>query len=293
MIKLSKSLFVDLTYHILSHMHINHITDLYNMDYIELTKKNKLEMCFDHNMIDDYSDLSALYIENIDTLLTVNFLPYSINCIEEYNLILDNLSQTYGESTSEFYLKFKTAINHEYIYFKHYWEMLSKDQSSVLLEFQEHINSSTSPLKLVEKYFNRELIVNTSATLFKFGRGLVSGDDQIIAAVLTPKSSKDILSSSIVAFHEFTHYITDELIASHMLNSGNIPIQETLVMRFDFQIIKNNFREYMPEYLRISSDWMGVEITENDYEVVFALDGDLEKIMLHKVDELEQLLDSN
>lgn len=247
-------------------------------------------MNFDDNLGDVISELETLYNENIEALLLINFIPYQVLSIEEYNLILDNLSQNNKEEISQFYCMFKIALNNEYNYFKQYWESSFDQNKELITTFEEHINNPTSPIKLLNRYFDQELLVNISITLFKYGRGLMTKDNKLIAATLIPESSEKLFYPTLTAFHELTHYITDGIIEENMFNSGKIPINEILVMRFDFEILKRHFVEYIPEYLRLSSLWAGMDISEENYSKVFELESELERKMLIKIDELEKFI---
>ena len=270
-------------------MHVDHITDLYNREYIEFTKNNKEKMNVDDTLKDVISELETLYNENIEALLLINFIPYQVVNIEEYMQILDDLSQNNKGKISQFYYKFKDALNIEYGYFKQYWESSFDQNKKLITSFEDHINAPASPLYLMNKYFGQGLMVNLSITLFKYGRGLAI-EDNLIAAALIPDSSDEFFYTTLTAFHEFTHYVTDELIDDNRSKSEEIPINEILVMRFDFEFLKRHFIDYMPDYLKLSSLWAGMDISQENYTKVFELESELERKMLIKLNELEQFV---
>lgn len=238
---------VNLCYHLLSHLKINHPANVYNKDYLEaFYHKTNGEERIQSSIIDQ---MTSIYESHFNELYFINFIGLQEMSLDELRLKITEISQSLSEESRWFLESFVDLISKQASTFKTHQD-LSKVEYKNLLETE--LNNKKSPVHYLLKHLNKDLKVYLIKSLFNFGRGYAS--NQCIVGVLSPRNTQEVNEAIQIIIHELIHFITDAWITEED-NSDYIPIHERLVMVFQEALLMKLSDNLLFQYHKLMKKW--------------------------------------
>lgn len=271
-------------------MQVNNASDLYSQEYIDSFKllRNNKELFIPY-------DLAEYYNKHFNNVGMINFLPFYSKDFDELKHLILNYNGFTNDDINLFVKPFLSICENESDFYFDFWEnkinIIYKDYC---VKAENIIRKKLELYSCVFDYYNKSALAFLSLSITRNGRGFGGIDNYFSALIPFPKSLKLINNSFFVLLHEYTHQITNELLKTNInMGDGSHDISESLVILFDFYLIKSLDKANVDKYLEWVSEISGNTdntITENTLLSIF----NVEKSLRDEIDNLlYKIINSN
>ncbi len=288
-IKFKYAKHIDLIFHVLAHMQVNNASDLYSQKYIDNFKllRNNKELFIPY-------DLAEYYNKHFNNVGMINFLPFYSKDFDELKHLILNYNGFTNDDINLFVKPFLSICENESDFYFDFWENKINIYKDYCVKAENIIRKKLELYSCVFDYYNKSALTILSLSITRNGRGFGGIDNYFSALIPFPKSLKLINNSFFVLLHEYTHQITNELLKPNInMEDGSHDISESLVILFDFYLIKSLDKANVDKYLEWVSEISGNTdntITENTLLSIF----NVEKSLRDEIDNLlYKIINSN
>lgn len=251
--EITKSVYIDLIFHVFAHMKIDNASDIYDEAYITNIEKELGRKTVIPEGVTNY------YCANFERLAFINFLPYfMVQNVDELCYMISHTGMTTNEDMDQFINPFCSIlreISEDYI---KNWKQKGDEQKVTFEELQNYISKQASVMKrFFDKLYeitNMKLKIIISEGLRRNGRATGMGDSFVVI-LPTPSENYSMQEIFMQLVHECTHAFTDRLLDSIRMDDGSHDIAEYQVLLFDLWLFQRDFSELCSEYIK----WLSQE----------------------------------
>lgn len=242
---------LNIIYHFLAHLDIEHPSNIYDAEYIKDYKLHKAFINSDYSRVDSFVQKNIEYQENFSELAAINFIPFQANSILEACDLLNKYSGNTSKRSKAFINEFNNLIKFEK---DTYLEWKKEPGVQYKSKLEKTLLEKRNPLNIMQNVLNLDIEIYLIDSLFHYGRAYVN-EDRFVAGVLNPRNDKEVDHAVMIVLHEMIHCITDTLVNEEEINDSGISLKERLVMVFEKLYINEFYNEWSNKYMEMLNEW--------------------------------------
>lgn len=284
-IEFKYSVVQDLMYHILAHMKVNNVSDLYSETYIDCIDKIKSSK-YDSLEV-PVSHLSNYYNENFGRLAVINFIPFVCSSAQDLVGMLENGYGFTKADKEEFIFPLNCLLKKEFEFYEDYWNQLYNTTALCRKTFEKYVKNELSKYEVLFAYFNKIAVVGMSYSLTNNGRGYEE-TSSFNAVVPFPSNEGKYKNSFYQILHEYTHQFTDKLHGENItMDNGSHDMSEKAVILFDYYLIKKLYEEDTAPYLKWIASLSNLDSCDEElFLSLFKIDDDINIKLLELLEKI-------